>query len=342
LNKAFSNLLKFLGRLNPTQKEQVYHWLKRYVDPTSSVGGRMIDEMRETRFKEGFKCPHCTSEHIVRFGKYKGRQRYKCKACCKTFSDMTNTVLYRTRKGNEWIAFVECMLKGYSLRKSAEIVGVTWVTLFYWRHKLLNALKKMDFDQFEGIVEADETYFLYSEKGKRGITGRKPRKRGGKSKYRGISKEQVCVLVARDRMKSTVAKVTCIGRVVKSKVDKVIVSKLHSNNILVTDAWRAYKTYAKEKGLEHYRIKSDNGTHIIKGIYHIQNVNGFHSRMKKWIDRFKGVASKYLDNYLAWFLFVDKRGHETTMQNIKDMLVSSFSFEMYDTYKSIRLSKFSI
>ena len=49
--------------------------------------------------------------------------------------------LYRTRKGNEWITFVECMFKGYSLRKSAEIVGVTWVTLFYWRHKLLNALK---------------------------------------------------------------------------------------------------------------------------------------------------------------------------------------------------------
>jgi transposase-like protein/IS1 family transposase len=342
LNKAFSNLLKFLGRLNPTQKEQVYHWLKRYVDPTSSVGGRMIDEMRETRFKEGFKCPLCTSEHIVRFGKYKGRQRYKCKVCYKTFSDMTNTVLYRTRKGNEWIAFIECMLKGYSLRKSAEIVGVTWVTLFYWRHKLLNALKKMDFDQFEGIVEVDETYFLYSEKGKRGITGRKPRKRGGKSKHRGISKEQVCVLVARDRTKATIAKVTCMGRVVKSKVDKVIGSKLRSKNILVTDAWRAYKTYAKEKGLQHYRIKSDDGVHIIKGIYHIQNVNGFHSRLKQWMNRFKGVASKYLDNYLAWFLFVDKRGHETTKQNIKDMLVSSFSFEMNDTYKSIRLSKFSI
>jgi hypothetical protein len=122
---------------------------------------------------------------------------------------------------------------------------------------MLIFLKQMDFEQFEGIVEVDETYFLYSEKGKRGIA-RKPRKRGGKSKHRGISKEQVCVLVARDRTKTTVAKVTCMGRVVKSKVDKVIGSKLRSENVLVTDAWRAYKTYAKEKGLEHYRIKSDH------------------------------------------------------------------------------------
>lgn len=43
---------------------------------------------------------------------------------------------------------------------------------------MLNALKQMDFDHFEGIVEIDETYFLYSQKGQRGITERKPRKRG--------------------------------------------------------------------------------------------------------------------------------------------------------------------
>lgn len=192
-------------------KEKAYQWLKRYVDPASSVGGRLIDEMRETRFKEGFECPHCTSVQVVRFGKYNGRQRYKCKACYKTFNDLTNTILYRTRKGNKWIAFIECMIKGYSLRKSAEIIGgVTHVTLFYWRHKLLHALKQLDFSQFEGIVEVDETYFLYSEKGKRGITGRKSRKRGGSAKKRGISNEQVCVLVARDRAKSTVSKVVWV------------------------------------------------------------------------------------------------------------------------------------
>ena len=248
--KGFNNLLKHIDKLSHTNKERVFQWVKRYVEPSSTVDGRLIDEMREVRFKEGFECPHCTSEYINRFGKVNGRQRYRCKACRKTFMDTTNTILYRTRKGNEWIIFVECMFKGYSLRKSAEIVGVTWVTLFYWRHKLLSALKQMDFEQFDGIVEVDETYFLYSQKGQRGITERKPRKRGGKSTLRGISKEQVCVLVARDRTKATVSKVACMGRVVKTKVEGMIGSKLTPNNVLVTDAWRAYKTYAKEKGIE--------------------------------------------------------------------------------------------
>lgn len=97
------------------------------------------------------------------------------------------------------------MIKGFSLRKCAEILHkeVTHVTLFYWRHKILAALKQISTEDFKGIVEMDETYFLFSEKGKRNIADRKPRKRGGKAKYRGISNDQVCVLVARDRQKMT-------------------------------------------------------------------------------------------------------------------------------------------
>jgi IS1 family transposase len=71
-----------------------------------------------------------------------------------------------------------------------------------------------------------------------------------------------------------------MGRVVKTKVDTILASKLSklpSDNVLVIDAWRAYKTYAKEN-------KLNDGKHVIKGLYHIQNVNCLHSRIKRWID----------------------------------------------------------
>ena len=45
------------------------------------------------------------------------------------------------------------------------------------------------------------------------------------------------------------------------------------NNVLVTDAWRAYRTYVNEKGIEHYRIKSDDGKHVIKGLHHTVKSN---------------------------------------------------------------------
>ena len=113
--------------------------------------------------------------------------------------------------------------------------------------------------------------------------------------------------------------------------------------MLVTDAWRAYKTYAKEKGLQ--SITESNQTMestFLKGLYHIQIVNSFHSRMKKWLDRFKGVATKYLDNYLAWFLFIDSRSNESTKQHIKELLLTSFVFKVTENYDSLRLSKFNV
>nr|WP_318246272.1 IS1595 family transposase [Bacillus sp. PS06] len=143
-------------------------------------------------------------------------------------------------------------------------------------------------------------------------------------------------------MQAAGSKATIYTKTAKTKVEKMIGSKLTLNNVLVTDAWRAYKTYAKEKGLEHYRIKSNDRKHVTKGLYHIQYVNGLYSRLKQWIERFKGVATKYLDNFLALFLFIDNHSNENTKHNIKDFLLSSFVYEMTDTYNSLRQSKFSV
>lgn len=84
-----------------------------------------------------------------------------------TFTDLTNTALYRTRRLNQWMKSIDCLIEGYSLRKSAELVGnVIHVTLFYWRDKLLSSLMQMEISNFEAIVEMDETCFLYSERDK--------------------------------------------------------------------------------------------------------------------------------------------------------------------------------
>ncbi|APH13378.1 insertion element domain protein [Clostridium sporogenes] len=94
--------------------------------------------------------------------------------------------------------------------------------------------------------------------------------------------------------------------------------------------------------IQHYRIKSDGKVHVIKGIYHIQNVNNYHQRLKKWLDRFNGVASKYMDNYLTWFRFLDSNGFDNTDKNIKDMFITSCLYKVDETFNSLRLAKFSI
>ncbi len=273
-----TDILKAIQKLNPAEKHRLREYLIDVLTASSSTG-TVLEEISERKHKDGYRCPSCESEYIVRFGRYSTivdgeevkKQRYRCKACKMTFTDLTNTALYRTRHLNRWMKFIGCMIEGYSLRKSAELIGdVTHVTLFYWRHKLLTALKQMESSIFQGIVEMDETYFLYSEKGQRKINDRKPRNRGGSAKKRGISNEQVFVLVARDREKVTFSQSLGMGRLTKEQLDKAIGHKLSNENVLCTDAWRAFKTYATEKGISIYQFKS-NGKIRTKGLYHIQS-----------------------------------------------------------------------
>lgn len=196
-------------------------------------------------------------------------------------------------------------------------------------------------ESFQGIVEMDETYFLYSEKGRRNITERKSHKRGGKAKYRGISNDQVCVLVTRDRQKMTFSGVLGRGRIRTTKLDEAIGVHLSDSNILCTDSWRAFSSYANSKGLAHYRFKSD-GKQRVKGVYHIQNVNSYHSRLKRWIDRFNEVATKNLQNYLAWFRYLDSKEYENTRSNKKNMLVTLCLLPVKETDLKLRRASFSL
>ncbi|GLV12971.1 hypothetical protein Heshes_06550 [Alicyclobacillus hesperidum] len=40
-------------------------------------------------------------------------------------------------------------------------------------------------------------------------------------------------------------------------------------------------------------------------MYHIQNVNAYHSRLKGWMQRFRGIATKCQDNEMTWFAYID-------------------------------------
>ena len=102
-----------------------------------------------------------------------------------------------------------------------------------------------------------------------------------------------------------------------------------------TFVWRAFSTYAKSKGLEHYRFKSD-GTERVKGLYHIHNVNNYHSRLKGWMQRFNGVATKYLDHYLGGFQFLVIVRHRSDNVSITKMLVDNCLLPINENYQSLR------
>ena len=107
--------------------------------------------------------------------------------------------------------------------------------------------------------------------------------------------------------------VATMGRIRKDDIMRSIEKPLPSNSILCTDGHVSYKGFAIENKLTHITLRADLNQHVKHGVYHIQNVNSIHNRLKKWIDNtFWGVSTKYLQNYLGWFRLNEKLKNSTT------------------------------
>lgn len=198
--------------------------------------------------------------------------------------------------------YLELMVQEKSLDRIKEALSMNKKTAFDWRHKILVSLSENGKSDFTGITESDETFFLNSEKG-RAVTNPEPRKRGGKSKTRGISNDQVAVLVTQDRKSSIDLTVATMGRLKKSDIENAIGGRIKPDQtILCSDAHVSYKGYAIDNQIMHHPLKSIIKQRVKNKIYHIQHVNSTHNRVKKWIDNtFWGVSTKYLQEYLNSF-----------------------------------------
>jgi transposase-like protein len=272
----------------------------------SASQGPMVDNSDA----KAILCPHCQGKSIRGNGKLKGVQRYVCKSCAKNFSETTGKFWFALKKKDKVRTYLYCLLSGYSIRKSAKETGISVQTSFDWRHKLLTGFSVVSPAGFEGIVESDDLFFLHSEKGKRHLD-RKPRQRGGKAGKPGISNEQVAVIATCDRSGHKDFKVATQGRVSKKDIEKVLKGKLDKAEVLCSDSHRSYTAFAKDIQVEHKKFNASKGQRKADKIYHVQNVNNMDKRLRAFMQPFNGVATKYLQNYLHWFLVLEKIKHST-------------------------------
>jgi hypothetical protein len=61
-----------------------------------------------------------------------------------------------------------------------------------------------------------------------------------------------------------------------------------------------------------------------------------HKRLKKWMDRFQGVATKYLDNYLFWYRFLELNKKMPFQERVKEMLLASCHRVNFTTVTKLR------
>ena len=241
----------------------------------------------ELAVDEARRCPHCAAEGAVSRGMARGLRRYQCKGCGRTFNALTGTPLSGLHHKERWLSFGASLAEGETVKASAERCDVAVSTAFRWRHRFLAAARGGS-GVLKGIVEADETYMLESRKGTRKL-GRKARRRGGKAKKRGLSREQVPVLMAADRSGTTFSAV--LPRVDATVLTAALDPVVAKDALLVSGGGASYSPCAAALGVSHESLNRSMGERV-RGDLHVQTVNSRHRAVsRKWWKFEDGVIS---------------------------------------------------
>jgi transposase-like protein len=290
---VFRAWLSGVEELTPEQRQEVHETLSGRA-PGAEVAARVEERVAAERH-----CPHCGSDGAVKRGLANGLQRYRCKGCGQSFNALTGTPLARLRHKERWLDFTQTLSDGDTVRGSAEQCQVAVTTAFRWRHRFLQAVKTAP-KRLQGIVEADETYVRENRKGQRQLD-RPARKRGGQAAKRGLSREQIAILVAADRSGTMFSAV--LPELSAQAIQAVLEPVLETDVLLVTDGASVSPRCAADLAVSHEPLNQSAGPRV-RGELHIQTVNNRHQRLKAFLAPFRGIATKYLPHYVKWFEMV--------------------------------------
>ncbi|EKQ56767.1 MULTISPECIES: hypothetical protein [unclassified Clostridium] len=224
-------------------------------------------------------CPNCLGHKFIKYGSFKGIQRYKCKECKKTFSKTTNFIWsYSKKEPIKWIKFVEYVLERKSLRFCAKKLNISLVTAFYWRHKILHGLL---FDsvpnQLIGNVYISKKLIPENFKGSRKINTH--------------VRHNIWVVSAKGCEDSMIATSISKGFWDLRSFNKKIYHLIDKKSYLVPYGDRYISLVAKSHNKEHTKKVKDE----IK-------IKFFSNNLEKWLKKYHGIATKYLEEYLSLFI----------------------------------------
>ena len=278
-----------------------------------------VGEIRDALMPRGPVCPNCRSFRIVRYGKRGGAQRYKCKECSGYFNDLSGTVLHRLRRRDLWLGFCLCMIKGISVRQTAEQLGISKNTAFAWRHRLIAALASADSRNIcDGIVEVAQWPIICSFKGSRppdemSVDSLQPSARRYQLAYRRLYPEG-----------RPAALVVAVDRAGRARAGVVLHNERLSDTLsgmMSRDADPcAFKAYASLPARMDWPGRV-NWIGVRKGrlspadrlnpgpLYHVRNARRIVYNFRHWLRPFRGVATKYLLRYFSWHLRVAALAH---------------------------------
>lgn len=262
-----------------------------------------IRVVRRLRFRDGVFCPRCGHRRIHRWGRFKSRfgsrRRYRCLHCGRTFSDLTGTPLAYLKRLDLWRRFCQIALGPLTIRGVADRLGIHRTTSFRWRHLLLHRLRQTEVVRLRDRVSLEIDWLPFSEKGSRRLQ-RPPRR----LRFEGVFSFETRVewiIVACDHGRGSFA--TTVGsrrprhRLIRAALEPALeapTALVCSRNRLIpfTPVATAFDVPLELEYPANREARRDQEP---------ERGRVYMARVRRWLKRFHGVATRYLDHYLLWF-----------------------------------------
>ena len=239
-------------------------------------------------------CSHCgETERVSRMaGKATRKGLHKCYQCRKQFTVRQGTIFESSHLPlNVWlqaIFLIAASKKGISSHQLHRMLGCTLKTAWFLSHRIREAMRTGDLDQFgEGgsAVEVDETFI-----GK--VEGFPRQARGGVA-----HKMKVLSLIDRGTGRARSVK---IENVTLQQIEPIVRANVAADAHLMSDEHPVYK---RIKWSKHDRVYHGVGEYA-RGSIHTNTVEGFFSIFKRGMRGvYQHCREKHLHRYLAEFDF---------------------------------------
>ena len=306
----------------------------------NELQGKVLQEAGEEVVQKRKKkpCPHCSSTKVHKRGKKKGVQMYRCSDCGKWYSETTGTALFEIKLKDKWQSYLNCMEQGMTIKAIAKKLNISIQTSFDWRHKILSSLHQFVPEKLTSEIECDEMELALNNKGSRTLD-REPRKRGTDFKRNKKTDEitTVQVVTAVQRTGEKYLKAVESKRLSKEEIEKALEGKIADNATLITDKHPSYKAFVKDHPtIKHKALLAKDHVDKNDKSIHLQKVNNVHSQLRTFLRPFNGVSSKYLQNYLNWYAYVEKiQNSKTTIKQwCIMMLLTDQAYDLFELFKN--------
>lgn len=302
------------------------------------IGIQSFDDFYNTLSGEKIQevcCPNDNEHHIQKNGKsVDGKQRYRCKTCGKTFFAIQDNLISNVNQDvSVWIKFIRGMLNQNTLEEISDICNISKSTACNWRLRVFQALELLSQEtKLSGVIVADDTRFDYNFKGNHGesfISIRGERKRGNSNTKQNFQKNQICVMCAIDEYGNSFSRVAGFGTPNSARVVNAFKNKIEitDNNILVADGANYYKKTYETYNFAELNLKKTlkKGSRCVPDTsdqYHIQKINAYHSKLKRFMRKYNGVSSRYLPGYLLLFDYLENTRNIDNTQRCRNILTA--------------------